>query len=168
MADASKMIPHIKKWEGGYANDADDKGGCTMMGVTIGTYRRYYGANKTCADLQRISNAEWLHIFKNGYWGKMKADQIRNQSIAELCVDMCWVSGEIAIKKIQQVLGVTADGIVGSRTLAALNGGDQRVLFEKLWQMRAQWLVQISYNGNNRKFLRGWLARLVDLSFSKY
>lgn len=166
MADAEKMIPFIKKWEGGYADDKDDRGGCTMCGVTIGVYQRYYGADKTCDDLKFITKQEWLNIFKSGYWNPMKADLIENQSIAELCVDMCWGSGtKTAIRKIQAALGVGVDGVVGNETLAALNAPDKAKTFAILWNMRKGWLEKIALRGNNRKFLKGWLRRLSDITF---
>ena len=166
MADAKLMIPFIKKWEGGFANDPDDKGGCTMMGVTIATYMKYYGKDKTCADLKNITDDEWLTIFKDGYWKPWKADEIKNQSIAQLCVDMGWGSGpKTAIKKVQACLGLKADGIVGPKTLAALNQTPASGVFRKLWVMRYNWFHEIAKVGNNKKFLRGWLNRLNDIKF---
>ena len=166
MADAEKMIPFIRRWEGGYVNDKDDAGGCTYAGVTIAVYRKYYGEDKTCDDLKFITSEEWLHIFKAGYWNPMKADLIENQSIAELCVDMCWGSGtKTAIKKIQAALGLDADGVVGKKTLAALNAPDRAKTFAILWNMRKSWLERISLKGNNRKFLKGWLRRLSDITY---
>ena len=29
----------VKKFEGGYSNNSNDRGGCTMRGVTIATFR---------------------------------------------------------------------------------------------------------------------------------
>lgn len=58
-----KIINHILKWEGGWGNDPDDAGGCTMSGVTIGTYRSVYGASKTCEDLKRLTYSQWVGIF---------------------------------------------------------------------------------------------------------
>lgn len=165
MANAELMVPFIRKWEGGYVNDPDDSGGCTMAGITIGTYRKYYGSKKTCRDLKFITQKEWLHIFKKGYWDKMKADQIENQSVAQLCVDMCWGSGPItSIKKIQSAIGVMADGIVGPKTLAALNSCPETI-FNILWNMRKEWLEKIAQKGNNKKFLKGWMNRLNDIRF---
>lgn len=166
MADAEKMIPHIRRWEGGYSNDPDDAGGCTMYGVTIKTYQKYFGADKNCNDLRFITEAEWLHIFKKGYWDKIKADKISNQKIAELCVDMLWGSGPItAIKKIQAALGLKADGIVGPQTLKALNSEDSEAVFTQLWNMRKRWLETIAQRGNNKKFLKGWLNRLNSIRY---
>lgn len=164
MANAELMVPHIKKYEGGWANDPDDAGGCTMSGITIGTFQYYFGQNKTCADLKRITESQWLHIFKKGFWDKMNADNITNQSLAQLCVDMVWMSGAGAIKKIQAALGVAADGIVGKQTLGVLNE-NPRLAFYKLWVMRYNWLCEIAKKGNNKKFLKGWLRRLDSCKY---
>lgn len=166
MAKAELMVPWIKKFEGGWANDLDDSGGCTMSGVTIGTYRRFYGRYKTCENLKHITEEEWMHVFKAGYWDPWRADDIENQSIAQICVQMGWGSGvKTAIRKVQAFLGVTADGIVGPITLDALNSGDHRKTFEALKEMRKNWLIQIAKRGNNKKFLDGWLRRLDSIQY---
>lgn len=168
MANYKLMIPWIKKWEGGYANDPDDSGGCTMMGITIKTFQHYYGGDKTCKDLKDITEEQWEHIFKTGFWDKFKADLIENQSIAELCVQMGWGSGYVtAIKKIQKTLGCIPDGIVGPVTLGLLNGKDSYNIWNKLWVMRYNWLNQIAKVGNNKKFLKGWLRRLNSMKFEQ-
>lgn len=169
MAEASKMIPHLRKWEGGFANDPDDKGGATMMGVTLKVYQKYFGKDKTAEDLKNISDEEWLAIFKDGYWNPWKADEIKNQSIAKLVVDMGWMSGvKTAIKKVQECLGCKADGIVGPVTIGKLNEKTTFTTFRKLWLMRYQWLIEISKKGNNKKFLRGWQNRLNDIKYSMF
>ena len=165
MAQAKLMIPFIKKWEGGFANDKDDAGGCTMMGVTIKTFRKFFGKEKTCEDLKNITDEEWLEVF-NEYWKPWKADEIKNQSIAQLVVDMGWMSGtKTAIKKVQACLGTKADGIVGPKTLALLNQAPAIGVFRKLWVMRYNWLHDIAKTGNNKKFLTGWMNRLNDHKF---
>ena len=47
MADYTKLVQFIKKWEGGFGNHPKDKGGATNKGVTLATYRMVYGKNKT-------------------------------------------------------------------------------------------------------------------------
>lgn len=84
-----KIISFFKKWEGGYVCHPLDFGGCTMMGVTIGTYRKYFGEDKTCKDLKNISDEEWYTIFEDGYYKPSKADKIKDDRTALLVVDMC-------------------------------------------------------------------------------
>lgn len=164
MAVYTKIIKKILKWEGGYAGNIDGAT-CTMKGVTLATYRRFFGKEKTCKDLKEITQAEWDYIFKKGFWDRWKADDIDNQSIAELLVDWCWTSGVWGIKFPQRVLGVNDDGIVGPKTLAAINDYEnQEELFNKLWNRRKKHFQDIA-KGGKAKFLGGWLNRLNDFKY---
>ena len=164
MASYTKIIKKILKWEGGYAGNIDGAT-CTMKGVTLATYRRFFGNEKNCKDLKEITQAEWDYIFKKGFWDRWKADDIKNQSIAELLVDWCWTSGVWGIKFPQRVLGVKDDGIVGPKTLAAINDyEDQEELFNKLWNRRKKHFQDIA-KGGKAKFLGGWLNRLNDFKY---
>jgi len=164
MATYTKVIKKILKWEGGYAGNIDGAT-CTMKGVTLATYRRFFGNEKNCKDLKEITQAEWDYIFKKGFWDKWKADDIKNQSIAELLVDWCWTSGVWGIKFPQRVLGVKDDGIVGPKTLAAINDYEnQEELFNKLWNRRKKHFQDIA-KGGKAKFLGGWLNRLNDFKY---
>lgn len=168
MANIERYIPFLRKWEGGFVNDKDDKGGSTMTGITLATYRQFYGKDKTADDLKFIPYDEWKSILKRGYWDKMKADNIHSQAVAELCVDMAFMSGSTtAIKKVQRALKLKDDGIIGPLTLKALNGPENEV-FETLFNMRKDWLTQIAKKGNNIKFLKGWMNRLNDLKRRHY
>ena len=168
MANYKLMIPWIKRWEGGWSNDKDDSGGCTMAGVTIKTFQQYYGKDQTCEDLKHITEQQWEHIFKTGYWDKMKADDINSQQVAELVVQMAWGSGPVTTtKRIQKLLGVKQDGVIGEITLWHINKQDPRELFEKLWNMRFDWLWEIGDTGKNKKFLKGWIKRLCSMRYEK-
>ena len=165
MAKYTKVIKKILKWEGGYAGNIDGMT-CTMKGVTLAAYRKFFGKEKTCKDLKEITQAEWDLIFKEGYWDRWRADEIDNQSIANLLVDWCWASGYYGIVLPQRVLGVKDDGVVGSKTLAAINDyPDQEELFWKLWNRRKRHFEDIAKNGKE-KFLKGWLRRLDDFTYS--
>lgn len=171
MAKIELLVPKILKWEGGFVNHPNDKGGATNKGITIGTftsYRKLKGLPQPSVDdLKNIFSEEWMDILKTLYWDKWKADQINNQSIANLLVDWVWASGVYGIKYPQQVLGVVVDGIVGSRTLTAVNEyPDQKELFQKLWDRRKQHFENIVQRDPSQKvFLKGWMNRLNDYKF---
>ena len=173
MANYLELVPIIKKWEGGWSVDPRDKGnvggGCTMSGVTLATFRSVYVNKKTCADLKKLTNAQWNLIFRVKYWQRWKADEIKNQSIANLLVDWLWVSGAWGIKYPQRVLGVVDDGIVGAKTIAAINNyKNQEQLFNKLWAKRkAHFEGIVSANPSQKVFLKGWLNRLNAFKFKK-
>ena len=53
MADKNNLIPIIKRWEGGYSDNPNDRGGATNSGVTLAVYQSVYGKNKTKNDLKK-------------------------------------------------------------------------------------------------------------------
>lgn len=166
MADYRKLKPFILRWEGGYINDQADLGKQTNKGVTLSTYRSVFGKNKTVSDLKKITDEQWEFIFEKFYWDKWKADNIKDQNVANILVDWLWCSGSYGIKIPQRVLGVSADGIVGSKTIAAINARDGRELFDTIKQERKDFIDRICQTRpQNRKFKNGWLNRINSLAY---
>lgn len=167
MARANRLMPFLLKWEGGFVNDPADAGGATMKGVTLATFRKFYGADKTVSDLKAITDAQWLHIFKVGYWDKCRADEINSQSVANALVDWAYNSGvSTAVKKVQALLRITQDGIVGPKTIAEINASNTRTLFEAIKAARIEFVENIVKNKPSQaKFLNGWKNRINALTF---
>lgn len=169
MAKAEALKPFILRWEGGFVDDPLDRGGATNKGITIGTFRNFYGKDATVEQLKNITDEQWLHIFKSGYWDKWKADDIENQSIADIVVDWAWASGTAtSIKQVQKILGVAVDGIVGNDTLTSINSADQRSLFVKIHSRRIEFVENIVKRDHSQaRFLKGWKNRINSLTFSE-
>lgn len=167
MANHKILAPFIRYYEGGFVNDKDDPGGATNKGVTLATFRSVFGKNKTVNDLKKISASQWNTVFKKYYWDKCMADQIDNQSIANMLVDFAWHSGVAnAVRKIQWVVGADQDGIMGAKTLAAINDyrkGPLR-LFDSLKQERMHYLVGCK---SWWKYGKGWTSRVNALGYGK-
>ncbi len=73
-----------------------------------------------------MTSVQWGVIFKKYYWDKWNADDIKDQNVANILVDWVWASGAYGIKIPQRVLGVDVDGIVGPKTIAAVNARNKR------------------------------------------
>jgi lysozyme family protein len=170
MAKIENIIPFILKWEGGYVHHKKDKGGATNKGVTYKTWEAYCkkkkkGKDASLTTLRKMTNAEWMEIFKTGYWDAWKADSIVSQRVANICVDWSWMSGIKVIKKVQKMLGLTADGIVGPKTLACINGHSEDALFGQIKELRKKYYENVVKKDPSQQiFLKGWLNRLEDLS----
>ena len=54
-----------------------------------------------------------------------------------------WGSGKWGIRIPQQILGVTADGQVGNKTIAAINAANQKHLFDSIYQARVNFLSNL-------------------------
>lgn len=166
MAEFKKYAPKLLQLEGGYTNHPDDLGGPTCKGVTLKTYQQYCGKEKTVKDLRNMSYGVWEEIMKDLYWDKCRADEIENQSVAEIVVDWCVNSGMVGLRKVQELAGTKPDGISGPKTLAAINGADQQELFERIWKARQQFYVNIvKRNPSQKVFMNGWMNRLARFKF---
>ena len=188
MAVLEKLIPHIIKWEAGVVhqgdslrslferakktglvNDKDDAGGLTQVGVTYRTFTQYCldkGLEPTPYTLENLQYEDWYDILKTMYWDRWRADNIKNQSVANILVDWVWASGVHGIKRPQRLLGVKDDGIVGKNTLNALNGANQEELFAGIVFDREQFIEEIiERRPKNAKFRNGWLNRIRDFRY---
>ena len=172
MADVNKLAPFILKWEGGFVDHKNDKGGATNMGVTIGTWRQN-GYDKDgdgdidVADLKLLTKQDVINrVLKPHYWDRWKADQIASQPIANILVDWVWGSGKWGIIVPQRLLGLPADGVAGLLTISAVNKQNPVELFARIKAARVEFLNNIVKNDpSQRVFLKGWLNRLNDLKF---
>jgi len=188
-ADISLLSPIVAKWEGGFVADPVDKGGATNMGITIGTWK-LLGYDKNGdgkidkADMKLLSKQDFSLILRK-YWDKWKADEILNQSVANILVDWYWASGKWGVAIPQRIMGLVEDGVVGPKTLAVVNSKDPETLFNMIKNARIKFVTDIAVNSVkayekkvNRKatekekmsktqyrFLAGWLNRLDDFKF---
>lgn len=170
MADPKKLIPFILKWEGGFVNDPDDLGGATNKGITIGTfseYRKRKGLpSPTVQELKNLSGNEWYEIFKTMYWDRWRGDEIKNQSVANILIDWVWASGVHGIRRPQAILGVVPDGIVGAKTIAALNAAHPGRVFEAIKADRANFIDEIcKARPKNEKYRKGWMNRINAIKY---
>ena len=100
------------------------------------------------------------------YWDRRKADEIKSQSVADILVDWVWASGAHGIKIPQRLLGVTVDGIVGPKTIAAVNSRNPRELFDQIKIARFDFIEDICRKRPaNNKFKRGWMNRINNISY---
>lgn len=196
MARIDDMIPFLLKWETGvealkgesneslfnrarkrgYACDPDDRGGATMCGVTIATFTAYRRAEgmpvPTVTDLRQIGYTEWLDILKSFFWDKWRADDMTSQIVAEILVDWLWMSGPAVIRRVQKILCVNADGIVGDQTLRVLNSHEVRdgskSLRSRIHAARVEHIEEICrVRPRNMKFRTGWLRRIAEVCGEK-
>ena len=168
MANVNDLAPLILKWEGGFVNDPKDRGGATNMGVTLNTWKRVgYDKDKDgdidVKDLKLLSKEDVVKkVLKPYYWDKWRADEINNQSIANILVDWVYTSGKYGITKVQAMLNLKPDGVVGNKTLSAINDyPNQRQLFQRIKNERLAFIDRIVKNNpSQRRFLKGWKNRV--------
>ena len=149
--------------EGGYTTNPKDAGNWTGgkqgVGVNKGTKYGIAANSYPNLDIKNLTLDQAKAIYKRDYWDKVKGDQLP-PSLAFHVFDMAVNSGvSRGIKLLQKTIGTNEDGIIGPKTLAAVN------------VMNANHAIQI-YNANRLQFYtslrdfttfgKGWVNRVAN------
>jgi lysozyme family protein len=150
--------------EGGFSNHPKDPGGATMKGVTQRVYDAWRRTNgKDQQSVARISDAEIETIYYQQYWLAVRADNLPS-GLDYAVFDYAVNSGPSrAIKHLQEVLGVTADGIMGNVTIARASEPETKEKIRALCDRRMKFLRGLPTWDT---FGKGW-SRRVDGVLSK-
>lgn len=107
--------------EGGYSNHPHDNGGPTNFGVTQETYDDWRRRSRQAPrDVRKITPEEVRKIYREGYWDLVRGDALP-PGLDVAVFDYAINSGPgRAVRALQRRLGVKVDGIIGPKTLRAI------------------------------------------------
>lgn len=155
MAD---IIDDLIEREGGdkLVNNPSDKGGLTKYGISE--------KSNPGVDVSHLSYQEARNIYEAKYVKVPGFHQIHDPVLREQLVDFGVNSGpSVAISKLQKVVGVKEDGILGPATLVALDGLPDKTVSNLLVGERVRMIGRIvQKNPSQLKFLVGWLNRATE------
>ena len=146
----NRLIEH----EGGYVNHPNDPGGETKYGVTKRVARRY-GYNGSMRNIP-IDTAR--NIAKELYWDSAQCDHY-HPAIAWQVMDMAFNHGVYTAAKIlQRAVNARPDGIIGNKTIAAVESMDINDVLLRLNGYRLYFYTDIR---TWPTFGRGWARRVA-------
>lgn len=154
------MLEQILKSEGGYVNNPKDKGGETKYGITVAVAR----ANGYKGSIKNLPKQTAIDIYKRQYWTDA-CNKINSEKIAFMVLDMNVNHGiKNSAKILQRALnslgaGLVVDGIVGEKTISAVNVISGSRLSLALTAERLKFYTNIA---TFNTFGKGWVRRVVD------
>ena len=84
-ANFFKSLEIVLKHEGGFVDHPEDPGGATNKGITHKTYSDFLGRPlEDVSELKNIPDEHVQKIYKDGYWDRVKADQL--SSGVDFCI----------------------------------------------------------------------------------
>lgn len=192
MADHRKILEHVKSHEGGYSADPVDNASSdpspiigldkrypslpvhTYRGVTWRTWKNYSRAKGMAVSADKfvgMSLAVWEDLLKTLYWDSIQGDQIKSQGVAEMIFEAVWGGGatrfnsDLQTYLQQRGYDIKADGVVGPKTVAALNQYTKSKKNEEdlILHMANKRLEYLQGLNDWWKYKAGWSRRLVEL-----
>lgn len=179
MAEFLVAIKTIFKHEGRFVNDPSDPGGATDYGISL-RFLQSLGdldhdgwpdgdINKdgecNAEDIKALSIEDAERLYKIYFWDKAGYERILDQSIATKLFDLSVNVGIVGAIKIGQRavraatrLTIEDDGIMGFRTIAALNMAKPEILMAAIKSEAAGYYRALPKKLTD-KFLKGWLNR---------
>jgi lysozyme family protein len=151
--------------EGGYSNRATDRGGPTKYGITHKTLAAHRGqASVTAAQVRAMRIEEAEDIYRRSYWAQSGGD-VLPPGLDYATFDFGINSGPArAVKALQKVVDVRADGHIGEQTLDAVRkypGGISAVIRaycnERMRYLKSLSNAQTGFPVNGR----GWTIRVT-------
>lgn len=137
--------------EAGYVNDPNDPGGETNYGISKRSYPHEDIRNMT------LERAKW--IYRRDFWKKAKCDELPwpvNFQVFDAAVN----SGvRAAVKWLQKAVGVSADGVIGPKTLAAVRSHDPRCVSAWMLAYRLRFMTALK---NWPHAGKGWARRIAS------
>lgn len=138
--------------EGGskVSNLPGDTGGITKYGIS--------SKNHPEVDVIALTYEKAREIYEREYLRESNIYKL-DQPLQEQMLDFAVHSGvDTAIKKLQTLLNVTPDGVIGPTTLSKCNGYQLRDVNNALVKTRVHFLLNI----NKPQFWRGWIRRAIS------
>lgn len=150
----------LLKHEGGFSNHPRDPGSITNLGVTRRSWEAYVGHWVTEQEMRDLTADKVWDFYKTKYWDLVHGDDL--PAGLDFCVfDTCVNSGpNRAVRILQDVLGVSIDGILGPATLTAVGKSPVELLVSAYTTVRLAYLKSLP---NWDVFGGGWATRVEEV-----
>ncbi|WP_300450854.1 glycosyl hydrolase 108 family protein [Accumulibacter sp.] len=170
-AKFDKCLAVVLDHEGGFSDHARDPGGPTNLGITLRTLADWQGLKldeladdakeKLIADLKALTRREAAEIYRANYWLPMRCGDLP-AGVDLMVFDFGVNAGpRRSVKLLQRAAGVTDDGSVGPKTLAAVMAADQLAMIGEMSENRLAYYRSLE---NFDVFGAGWTNRTQQVS----
>ncbi len=163
MAEFTPAYEQCIRLEGGYSlHDVQgDRGGQTYAGISRKHWPKWAGWS--VVDTGSQPAAQLVRDFYGAnFWQPMRLDLVRDQDVAEAIFLGVVNGGQAVVKLLQIVLGVTPDGVLGPRTMLAINAADPELLLARFTLAKiVRYRDIVMRDRGQGKFLLGWLNRAL-------
>lgn len=157
-----RALAHVLRFEGGYVDHPSDPGGATNRGITRRTLAGWRKVSPWWhvpkSEVMVLGQRETSAIYFANYWSKSFCTKLPD-GLDFYLFDFAVNSGpRRAVTSLQTIVGVTPDGHIGTKTMAAIRARDRATLIDQLDATRLKFLTRLSIFPT---FGKGWTRRLT-------
>lgn len=157
-----EMLIAVVRREGGFVHLKADKGGATKFGITQSTLSFWRGHPASIDDVKNLTETEAVAIYKDLYYNKPNISSLPDP-LDDFIFDFGVNSGPaLAIKALQECLGITPDGVCGPVTVAAAIADMPRIVIKVIKWRIMMFSRIVKKDPSQIIFLAGWLARTLS------
>lgn len=172
MADTSLAIQFVVRQEdstlsGVITDTPGDLGGTTRFGITAASAPNlvtdgFFEKSMPAASALPIAEGWYAEKYAN----PLLIAEINNQAVATALLSFAINQEDsgghgTAVRLIQQACSITADGTIGSQTVAVINAQVPAILLANYCNAQIKhYEAIVAANPSQQKFLRGWLNRV--------
>jgi lysozyme family protein len=163
MSRFEECLARVLKHEGGYVHDSLDSGGRTNLGVTQRVWEEFVGHPVSEADMRTLTLEKVTKLYKQRYWNPAYCE-VLPKGLDYVVFDFAVNAGTgRSVKTLQSAIGCVADGVIGPKTMAAINGANVKNLVAKFSDARTEFYQGIvAKKPDQARFIKGWLNRVED------
>jgi lysozyme family protein len=162
----------ILKHEGLYVNHPNDPGGATNFGISL-RFIKMKGIDVNndgdinIKDIKDLTVEKASELYYNHFWLPMRLNLIDNELLKLHLFDMGINAGtKTAVRILQRLLEVDDDGIIGKKTVAAINKYGPNIVADYAIARKVYYNKIIERNPKLAVFKKGWYRR-VDTTYFK-
>jgi lysozyme family protein len=148
----------VIKSEGGFVDNPKDPGGMTNLGVTRSAWQAYLNRDVTEIEMRALTPDVVKPFYKALYWDRIRGDSLPS-GVDYAAYDLAVNSGpNKAAKYLQEIAGVPVDGLIGPKSLEAIQSCDAKETADVICDMRLDFLKKLSTFDT---FGKGWTDRVA-------
>ena len=150
----------VIKSEGGFVNNPKDPGGMTNLGVTRSAWQGFLNRDVTETEMRGLTPEAVKPFYKALYWDRIKGDSLPS-GVDYAAYDLAVNSGpHKAAQYLQEIAGAPVDGMIGPKSLEAIQSCDAKETADAICDMRLEFLKKLSTFDT---FGKGWSHRVADV-----
>jgi lysozyme family protein len=150
----------VIKSEGGFVNHPKDPGGMTNLGVTRSAWEAFINQKVTEDEMRALTPELVKPFYKALYWDRIKGDSLPD-GVDYAAYDLAVNSGpHRAAQYLQEIAGVTADGMIGPKSLEAIKSCNAEETADAICDMRLDFLKRLATFDT---FGKGWSRRVAEV-----